>query len=638
MTSILSSSSASISIGRRRLQAGSEHASPQAALERALRAGVAHLAARRGPDGLWREACLAGPMHAAMGLVATLLLGDPSPARLAIESRLVRDLIAAQTPSGGFVTYPGSDPGRDATRLVRMALELFRERHADTPALDDALARSIEATIQAADAYLTTGARGGGFYAVMADLFTDTVHPDRSRALPSLPFTAEAARAILESPRFGRMLGCVSTFAEQAMPAMTILFAKAAQRSRFEAALRRLAPASAERALHALEERILAQQDPSGSWLWTVMGTALNLLALRAMGRGADDPAIQRGVAFIDRLRMPGPDGAIRQSWCNAENWDAALGCDALLAAGVAPEEARLDAIVDHLVREQRPDGLWAYGAGSRRGDNDTGAFVAAFLVRVAPRLTGSRRASVAAALAASTASLLRAQQPDGGWGFSPAPARAPYSFGRRVPFAVEANTIDASTPDVSSRVLMALVSARDSGLLGAETRAPIDAAVARAIAFLRACQSPNGSFWSRWRPGYVAPLAFILPALRAAGQDMRARWMQDARAFLLRHQNADGGFGDTMMADEDPALAGRGSSTPLHTASALLALTALGGDDAEDREARAAAVAYLVDQQANGTWHNGRACFTAAFREDYWDAPFGTHALVTRALAEASR
>jgi squalene-hopene/tetraprenyl-beta-curcumene cyclase len=73
------------------------------------------------------------------------------------------------------------------------------------------------------------------------------------------------------------------------------------------------------------------------------------------------------------------------------------------------------------------------------------------------------------------------------------------------------------------------------------------------------------------------------------------------AIAWLERHQNADGGWGEDLRSYDDPAWVGKGESTASQTAWALLALMA---GRRRDSKAAARGVAWLAEtQRADGSW-----------------------------------
>ncbi len=102
---------------------------------------------------------------------------------------------------------------------------------------------------------------------------------------------------------------------------------------------------------------------------------------------------------------------------------------------------------------------------------------------------------------------LLAMQNRDGGWGaFDRNNDR---EFLCHVPFADHNAMIDPSTPDLTGRVLEAL------GRLGHRLG---DAAVDRAVAYVRRTQNPDGSWFGRWGVNYVYGTWQSLAGLTAVG------------------------------------------------------------------------------------------------------------------------
>jgi squalene-hopene/tetraprenyl-beta-curcumene cyclase len=93
-----------------------------------------------------------------------------------------------------------------------------------------------------------------------------------------------------------------------------------------------------------------------------------------------------------------------------------------------------------------------------------------------------------------------------------------------------------------------------------------------------------------------------VLPALAAIGEDMSQEYVRRAVDWLIAHQNADGGWGETCASYMDDSLRGKGPSTASQTAWALLALLAVGSHE-HDRTIRRG-LGFLIDtQRADGTW-----------------------------------
>jgi squalene-hopene/tetraprenyl-beta-curcumene cyclase len=99
----------------------------------------------------------------------------------------------------------------------------------------------------------------------------------------------------------------------------------------------------------------------------------------------------------------------------------------------------------------------------------------------------------------------------------------------------------------------------------------------------------------------YIYGTWSALAGLKAIDEDMNREYVRRAVAWLKERQNPDGGWGETCLSYWDPALAGRGESTPSQTAWALLGLMA--GEEELD-PAVAKGIAYLTNtQKPDGSW-----------------------------------
>jgi squalene-hopene/tetraprenyl-beta-curcumene cyclase len=161
-----------------------------------------------------------------------------------------------------------------------------------------------------------------------------------------------------------------------------------------------------------------------------------------------------------------------------------------------------------------------------------------------------------------------------------------------KLPFCDFGEVVDPPSADVTAHSVEALAAAG----LGASR------AARRGVAWLLRNQEPDGSWFGRWGANYIYGTGAVVPALIAAGVLPGKPCIRRAVGWLIAHQNEDGGWGEDLRSYDDPAWAGRGTSTASQTAWALLALLAAGGDDAMASAERG--VAWLVEtQRPDGTW-----------------------------------
>ena len=160
------------------------------------------------------------------------------------------------------------------------------------------------------------------------------------------------------------------------------------------------------------------------------------------------------------------------------------------------------------------------------------------------------------------------------------------------IPFADHGALLDPPTADVSARCVSFLAQ------IGMPADDPV---MARALAYLRREQEPDGSWFGRWGTNYIYGTWSVLCALNAAGVPHDDPVMTRAVTWIASVQREDGGWGE----DEDSygeAPHGRyKESTPSQTAWAVLGLMAAG---ASDHPATVRGIAFLAGTQTpEGTW-----------------------------------
>ena len=330
------------------------------------------------------------------------------------------------------------------------------------------------------------------------------------------------------------------------------------------------------------------------------------VLMYDALGYPADHPDLVAARASIERLLVVGEEEAYCQP-CLSPVWDTALVTHALLEAGDAASQAQARAGLQWLGPRQvldvkgdwtarRPDvrpGGWAFQYNNPHYPDLDDTAVVAMAMNRADRLEfGGEGGPHTDAVARAREWVEGLQSRDGGW--AAFDADNTYFYLNNIAFADHGALLDPPTADVTARCVSMLAQ------LG-ETR-ETSASLARGIDALVATQEKDGSWFGRWGMNYVYGTWSALCALGAAGQDLKSTPVRRAVDWLLRIQNADGGWGE---GGDSYKLDYRGyeaaPSAASQTAWALLGLMAAGE---ADHPAVARGVAYLATTQADdGFW-----------------------------------
>ena len=336
--------------------------------------------------------------------------------------------------------------------------------------------------------------------------------------------------------------------------------------------------------------------------LGTIYPAMLNsIVALLADGGDTTEPLVAREVEFLARYEIEDAE-TLRVQPCISPLWDTAIAMVSLEEAGLdAAHPALVTAarwLVDHQIlgpgdwqvknRKAAPGG-WAFEfQNDFYPDVDDTAFVLMALSRVAdPEPTRLR-----AAMRRGLAWLMSMQNRDGGWGAFDHENNL--NFLNHIPFADHNAMLDPSTADVTARAVECL------GHMGWPATHPV---IERARAFLRGDQTPDGSWFGRWGVNHVYGTSGALRALEAVGLDSLPECRR-AADWLRSVQNADGGFGESILSYYDASLKGAGKSTASQTAWGLIGLMAALGPAGVDDPAAERAVNWLVSHQnSDGSW-----------------------------------
>jgi squalene-hopene/tetraprenyl-beta-curcumene cyclase len=134
----------------------------------------------------------------------------------------------------------------------------------------------------------------------------------------------------------------------------------------------------------------------------------------------------------------------------------------------------------------------------------------------------------------------------------------------------------------------------------------------------------------------YLYGTGAVLTGLARAGVDSGDPMVQSAVRWIMKHQNADGGFGETTQSYKDESLAGHGRTTPSQTAWGLMGLIESGARDS--RSARRAVHYLSASFEKNGIWQDDSVVGTGHPGIVYLQYPSYAYAFPLTALARYHR
>ncbi len=324
-----------------------------------------------------------------------------------------------------------------------------------------------------------------------------------------------------------------------------------------------------------------------------------SIMALDVLGYSADHPLRREAEKQFNHLIVDNDSRGFYMQPCFSPVWDTAIAAYALGESEAAPDWA-LRRTADWLLsKEVRTPGDWSV----KRPRTEPSGWAFEFNNQFYPDVDDT--AMVLLAFQKARASdpdkqrvcerrainwLLAMQGKDGGWAAFDVDNN--WNLLSHVPFADHNAMLDPSCPDITGRVLEALVRC-DLG--------PDHPAIRRGVDYLLNAQEQDGSWYGRWGVNYIYGSFLAVRGLRAAGLSENEPSIQRALEFIRAYQNRDGGWGESCASyDENRFMPN--ASTPSQTAWAILTLLA-GGDIRS--ESLYNGIEYLIrSQRPDGTWN----------------------------------
>ncbi|WP_370518134.1 MULTISPECIES: squalene--hopene cyclase [unclassified Saccharibacter] len=353
-------------------------------------------------------------------------------------------------------------------------------------------------------------------------------------------------------------------------------------------------------AISFIEERL------SAGGLGAIYPAMANVVMMyRTLGVPDDDPRVVQAWQALQDL-MVEKDGEIYCQPCVSPVWDTGLSGLAMMEAASGPKGTKTPETMKGLrkaaawLRERQildVKGDWAINAPSLRPggwafqyendyypDVDDTAVVGMLLQRIDPEENHE-------AIERAREWIIGMQSSNGGWGAFD--IDNDLEALNHIPFSDHGALLDPPTADVSARCVSFLAQ------LGHPEDRPV---IEKGLAYLRAEQETNGSWFGRWGTNYIYGTWSVLCALNIAGVPHDDAMVKRAVRWLESVQNPDGGWGEDCASYEGAEPGRYKESLPTQTAWATLALMAVGRRDTEAVEK---GMAYLAQaQDEHGEWH----------------------------------
>jgi len=572
------------------------------------------------PEGYWQVDLTADSTLESDYILLQLWLHPPqdgvwNPPTRDLINRAVEAILAQQLPDGGFSIYPSGPPEVNATVKAYFALKLAG---ADETRLVSARERILAlGGIQACNSYVKINL---SLFNLYPRQYTPSIPIEMILAgnyiyeLSSWTRAIVIPLAVVQALNTGRPVPTGFTVEELFKPGAELanhfdrslftwknFFFNADRLLKF---WERVGPkAIRQRAIRKAEEWILERTRYTDGLGAIYPPMQYTIMALDLLGYAPDHSDRVEAQQQFDRLMIADEKRFFHQP-CYSVVWDTAMAAHALGSTAEAPKEALQRAASWLLTKEVRRKGDWSV----KRPNTAPSGWYFEFANEFYPDIDDTAMVLLAlgreAAPQRAVKWLLDMQSKDGGWAAFDVDNNL--TLLSEVPFADHNAMLDPTCPDITGRVLEALVA------LGVEQSHP---AIRRGVEYLKRTQEEDGSWWGRWGVCYIYGTFLALRGLAAAGESDREAYILRAGEWLRSIQNSDGGWGESCAAYDECSYV-PAPSTPSQTAWAALGLIA-GGDTTSI--SLKDGIEHLVEtQQEDGSWREELATGTGFPRVFY--------------------
>ncbi len=404
-------------------------------------------------------------------------------------------------------------------------------------------------------------------------------------------------------------------------------------------------------------EEWMIERFPMSGGLSAILPAMMNsVIALKCLGYPEDHELVKKGIHELDLLEIYDAEtDSIRVQPCVSPVWDTCISVYALGQTGLSPDHPAMMKGASWLLSKQTshpgdwqhknpaPPGGWYFEFFNEFYPDVDDTCMTLMALNYANCGAGFQPASGAVqagtphhngwkpaaqqlqAMDRGLVWMLGMQNDDGGWAsFDKGNDK---EFLTKVPFADHNAMIDPSTADITSRVIESLSFFTHKGY---NLNHPV---IQRGIEFIKRDQCEDGSWFGRWGVNYIYGTWQVLRGMKLIGEDMNKGWLRRGVEWFLHHQNADGGWGESIESYEKPETKGIGPSTASQTAWAIMGL--ISANQAESQAVRRG-VKFLLDTQTpEGTWEETNWTGTGFPKVFYLKYHYYRHYFPMMALAQ---